>query len=413
MAKSLRVNQRGVSLIEALVAFGVMAFGMLAVVGMQANLRVNGDLARQRSEAVRMAQAEIEQLRGFSVMPTTAGKAAYADVVAAAAITPVTEIANTTYSLTRHVTPEPVIAGGQAPVRQTVIVDVTWQDRNDQTQLVRLSTVIAGVEPALEASLVLGTNADLLVQPGGRNRSIPPAAVNIGGGNSGYVPPNRPSGDTTAFVFNNTTGLITLCSSTAVSNTALAALLAAGGDPSTLLSCTSTIALPLSGSVNFATTGTPAQALTPSGVAQTVQVGLTRTFPMSGASAAVCYTDAPTAGIAYLTYICAVPVTASSSPASVWSGYSYVTGAGITGAAGGSIVCRYTAGPPAVATRSDLVVPGIANVQHPRAYLGVTAGLSAQNFLIVPYVSGTASDCPDGLPLPSGYTSYPQPATAP
>jgi hypothetical protein len=251
----------------------------------------------------------------------------------------------------------------------------------------------------------------------GRIPTVPLQAVNLGNGTSGYIPFGRPSGDTTAFRFDNTTGLITLCSSTAVSNTALAAeliaLQASGGDPATLLSCGSTVAVSVAGTVNFASAGTPEQALTPSGAAQTVQVGLTTTFPTSGVSAPVCYTDVPTSGSAFLAYICAVPVTALSSPASVWSGYSYVTGASITGTAGGSFVCRYTAGPPSVVTRSDLVVPAISNVQHPRAYLRVASGLAAQNFLIVPYVAGTASDCPDGSPLPSGFTTYPQPATAP
>ena len=224
MVNSQQLKQRGVSLIEALVAFGVMAFGMLAVVGMQASLRVNGDLARQRSEAVRMAQAEIEQLRGFSVMTTTTGKAAYADVVAAAPLATSTENVNTVYTLTRHVTAEPVLAGAHAAARQTVIVEVTWQDRNDQPQLVRLSTVITGIEPALEGSLVLGMNTDLLVQPGGRNRAIPPAAVNIGGGNSGYVPPGQaPAAGYVAWVFNNTTAVIRLCTTSAASSAALTA----------------------------------------------------------------------------------------------------------------------------------------------------------------------------------------------
>ncbi len=56
-------RQRGISLIEAVVALAVMAFGMLAFVGLQSSLRFNGDVAKQRAEAVRIAQEAIEQWR--------------------------------------------------------------------------------------------------------------------------------------------------------------------------------------------------------------------------------------------------------------------------------------------------------------------------------------------------------------
>ena len=199
--------------------------------------------------------------------------------------------------------------------------------------------------------------------------------------------------------------MITLCTTAVASNALLTS--------SSQLTCTSATAWPLSGTVDFAAAGTPTEAANPSGTAQSVQVGLIQTFPGGGVGAPACYTAAPVAGVSHVSYICAVPVSATSSPASVWSGYSYVTGTGITWAPGGSSVCRYTAGPPAVTTRGDLTVPAISNAQHPRAYYRVAGGLLAQNFLVVPYVTGTATDCPDGSPLPSGSTTYPQPASAP
>ena len=51
--RSFRPLQRGISLVEALVAMLVMSFGMLAIVGLQATLRLNADVAKQRAEAVR------------------------------------------------------------------------------------------------------------------------------------------------------------------------------------------------------------------------------------------------------------------------------------------------------------------------------------------------------------------------
>ena len=61
--------QRGVTLIEALVALMVMAFGMVALVGLMSNLRRSTDVAKQRSEAMRLAQAELASpARNYSVL---------------------------------------------------------------------------------------------------------------------------------------------------------------------------------------------------------------------------------------------------------------------------------------------------------------------------------------------------------
>ena len=68
-----RRRQRGITLIEALIAFLVLALGMLAIARTQTHLRMNAEVARQRSEAVRLAQEEIESLRAFAVIATAPG----------------------------------------------------------------------------------------------------------------------------------------------------------------------------------------------------------------------------------------------------------------------------------------------------------------------------------------------------
>lgn len=73
MIHALGGRDRGVSLIEALVALAVMAFGMLGVVGMQSTLRFNSDVSKQRSEAVRIVQETVEQRRNFSTISALAG----------------------------------------------------------------------------------------------------------------------------------------------------------------------------------------------------------------------------------------------------------------------------------------------------------------------------------------------------
>ncbi len=79
--RSARRPVRGTSLVEAVVAMAVMAFGMLAVVGVQSTLRLNADVAKQRSEAVRIAQEAMEAARGFGVIEAPAtDRRAYADI---------------------------------------------------------------------------------------------------------------------------------------------------------------------------------------------------------------------------------------------------------------------------------------------------------------------------------------------
>ena len=98
-------TQRGVSMVEAIVAMAVMAFGMMAIVGLQSTLRLNSDVAKQRSEAVRIAEEAIEDWRAFSAMPTTAGLKAYDDITVGALDDIAVVRANATYTLKQTVSP--------------------------------------------------------------------------------------------------------------------------------------------------------------------------------------------------------------------------------------------------------------------------------------------------------------------
>ncbi|MBC7940151.1 MAG: pilus assembly protein PilV, partial [Chitinophagaceae bacterium] len=142
-----RMSPRGIALIEALVALAVMAFGLLSVAGLQVVLRQNADNAKQRSEAVRLAQEEIEELRAYSSLTGPVGTVAYNNLVDVPRLELDTDDSNTTFYLTRTVSDSPI------PAYKTLTVDVDWLDRVGATQNVRLSTAVLGVEPALAATV--------------------------------------------------------------------------------------------------------------------------------------------------------------------------------------------------------------------------------------------------------------------
>ena len=72
-------RQRGSSLFEALVASLVLAVGLVGLARMQGQQRADADSARQRDQAVRLAQDEIERLRiqrPFATIASSSGRPA-------------------------------------------------------------------------------------------------------------------------------------------------------------------------------------------------------------------------------------------------------------------------------------------------------------------------------------------------
>ena len=381
-----RWRQRGVSLIEALVAMGVMAFGMLAVVGLQVTLRTNGDLSKQRAEAVRVAQQSIEDWRAFSVVEVTAGVLDYQDLVTEASI----DIAgiNATYARTRTSTDWPAaLPGGSAPMK-TLSVSVAWDDRNGQQQTVQLNTVIAGVAPELSGSLAVPTSGVTGRQPLGRNRSIPVLAKDLGTV-SGFMPPQAAGGGVT-WVFNNVSGLITgVCN---LPGRTTATLVEAD-----VAACSAnTLAQLLRGFVQFAAVAAApnaAEAQRPTGLPMDLDISLALTGAAAHPSPPACFDDAAAIDFAAVpgsavSYYCAI----FSNAIGLWSGRSRVVASGwsIGTVAGQFKICRYTplaADNPANARNAD----------HPLDYTeagsAAYASLAGQNFLVI----AAAHSCPSDV----------------
>ncbi len=378
-----RLVRRGVSLIEAVVALAVLAFGMLGVAGLQGTLRGNADGARQRTEALRIAQSRIETRRSFSTLPAGGG-IAYAGIVDRSAVT--VDGKNATFTIVEEVTD---VGGATDPRRKALTVQVSWADRTGVAQTVQLATVIAGMAPEHAAVVTVPATSTAVQLSRGRHAGVPRAAVDQGDGTSRFVPPGAPAD--TAWVFSNISGWIV--------------------ETCTLGTCTPAELQLLSGFVRFAALGgepSTSEARNPTGVRiPGVIVAVTLTDPVA---IVACYIDEPI-GQNYTEYFCALPVNAGSK---LWSGRSELTGLGplatnISDVTAGPLrVCRYT-----TLRNNAAQVPPLPNAEHPYNYAAVVGSLANQNFLVM---SGgdniTAFACPDDPATPpTGRTWHHQPAS--
>lgn len=216
-------GQRGVTLIEALVALLVMSFGMLALVGLMSNLRRGADLAKQRSEAMRIARAQLSKLRTFSVLyrttATPATVTAYSDIAAQAAQPVTPPDSNTTYGVQTFVTQLP-----EDKARQ-IRVTVRWTDRAGAAQFINLDTVVAAVDPLFSAAVGFAPPNGAITQPSARHPAIPMGAKQLDGKISAFIPNSaRPD----VWIFNNLTGFITgVCTTEFSTGSALSSVTAA------------------------------------------------------------------------------------------------------------------------------------------------------------------------------------------
>lgn len=368
-------KQAGFSLVEALVAFIVVGFGMLALAGMQLSLSRSADNAKQRTEAMRLAQDKMEALRSFTSLTTGTvnwnGLAGGNDSISSYTIGSTVVGSNTSYTRTW------TIGGASTDVQRSINVSVSWSDRAGSSQSLSLSSVIARVDPQdagfLAFPLPENTN---LKRPKNRNLNIPITARDLGGGNSAY------QFSQFAIVFSDVTGyVIKKCTTTNItSSTNL-------NDTSI---CQDYSAYILAGYVTgYVSNGSGGVANMPTGINVS---GLTGWDSTGGKIIQCAYaqakdqnlsTDANPVYIASTQYyLCVIPVASGGS----WSGV--VRLGGVTTTANYK-VCRFQY------AASDFVNDNERNSQGPSGaptgYVGVNESLDNQNY----YIESSNSDtCP-------------------
>ena len=396
--RSSAARQRGTTLLEALVAFLVLSLGMLTVARVQTQLRLNSDVARQRSEAVRLGQEDLESLRAFSVIAASGGARSYADVTSTS--TGVDSAAgyatNTRYRVARR------IDAASAPSAKEAAVTVSWNDRSGAAQQVVLNSIISGSDPAYTGALGIAHSGVPVKGAFGRSVRIPLAAKELGGGRSAFKPT---SNGTIALVFDNRSGQVTARCTGIDPATATRHLQAAD-----LSSCDANAGYLLSGVVRFtsASPPDPAQAVEPP-LATSIALALTggtyanppdcaseamktvsyraaaslhiEDVPVGATPASVGVATWTDSGDRHLVYHCVVYPLASGR----WSGRATLVPAGWTVGTGVADrrVCRFTADLDGSTTVD-------ANIEHPSSYAAVDSTLANQNFLVI----GGSETCP-------------------
>ncbi len=149
MRPIVKRRQGGFTLVEVLVAFLVMTLGLLAVIRLQPELRQHAELARQRSEATRLAQQDIEALRSFVQIGISGGAPAYDAIASSTYVIEADSLGSPRFVVDRRVD------AGSVPNARTVDISVRWLDRSSEPQQVRLATLIAASDPALAAARLL------------------------------------------------------------------------------------------------------------------------------------------------------------------------------------------------------------------------------------------------------------------
>jgi Tfp pilus assembly protein PilV len=364
-ARGTAQRQCGVSLVETLVSLAVLAAAALGTVTSQGQLRLQADLARQRGEALHLAEQHLEAARQFASVQADPGRSSFEALAGTGGPQTMAPTASQAFELTQDVVTDP------ASQSKLVHAQARWTDRAGRAQQAVLATLVAPVPPLLAGSLVLGTPATLAATPLGRHPAVPVAAQPLGDGRSVLRP--TPA---LLWVFSDRSG-------EPLGQCALGA--AQAGQPVTAALVDGCLQrLPaggqlLAGHVRFAT-----------GAALGLRVQLDLGGTAQGSS---CHSNAPgsasaAAGQAVVSYSCLV----LGASASGWSGRlllqpePFADTGGTWSVAGSGAnayrVCRYSSAPADAAE--------VANADHPASYRNVKGALTHQNYLVVP----AAQPCP-------------------
>jgi len=389
---SSKRGQVGFTIVEALVSLIIMGFGIFALAGMQTALSNSADIAKQRTEAVRLAEEKIESLRSYTgITSTLVGQSTVStSALNWNALAGGSDSITTNATFTRTWT----LGGAITDPMRALTVNVAWTDRANAAQVVSLSSILSQTDPAdsgfLGFPLPLNTN---LKRPKNRSLDIPIPAIDLGTGKSAIA-----FGATGQFVtLDNIAGnVVQLCTPTGLPTNPTTEQVVAALTNASTSNCTSITGYLLTGYVAQDSSVSSADWNAIQAGLGIDYSGITRNA--AGAAGISCQfgnaldqsTGAVIAGYKY--YVCVMPLTAPSTPPVSngpfnWSGKILIAGPSLWHGSGNKYyVCRYQYAPAI-----DLTDVNQMNVQP---YVNVNVSLDQQNYLIATTSNATSSTSP-------------------
>jgi prepilin-type N-terminal cleavage/methylation domain-containing protein len=358
MVKSRSAHrQRGFSLIEALIALAVTAFGLLALAGVALKLAYNEDIARQRGEATRLAQEQIESLRSFTQLAAAPGANAWDSMASNVSGEQITNTAdfNTNTTFTRS---WQVFDSTSDPWRR-VSVTVAWTDRVKDTaepQSITFNSIISKTDPFDSGALNFPLPGNgTMKRPKNRSMNIPVPAVDLGEGKSAI-----PVSTGLYAVFSNESGWVVRTCNFNITNA------------SQLNLCPETTAYIVAGYISLKSSGNGNNINSLSFPADLA----INTSQVSGSTGVVCNvsdardqnTNSVISGYKY--YLCVVYVAAEGQ---AWSGTLRLAATALNNGTADVLVCRFQY---AASNTSS------ANQRNVQPYSAVADSLDNQNYVL-------------------------------
>jgi Tfp pilus assembly protein PilV len=351
MKPGVRGHHGGFSLLEALIALAVLAVGLLTLATLTLKVARSEDVARQRGEAVRLAQERIELMRSYTQLSTAAGAVAWDDLANGSD----TITATSTFSANTQFARSWQVLGISSDPMRNAVVTVSWTDRGNETQSVSLATVISKTDPSDIGSLGFPLPANTtLKRPKNRNLNIPVPALDLGNGQSVTQLQNN-----FAVVFSNESGYVVKTCAFVVSTAA------------DLAGCTSTSAYIIAGYISLGGSASFPSGLAINSALLSGSTGVT----CSVANAVDQTTSAAISGYKY--YLCVISVASAGAP---WSGTVRLAAPTLNTGSTQYLVCRFQF--PSANGVS-------ANQRNVQPYASVSESLDSQNYLLT-----SASSCP-------------------
>jgi len=143
-------KQRGVSLLEVMIALVVLAIGSVSLVKFHSDLIRHSTTAQQQAVASLLAQKKIETFRHYELIEKKKGANTYEDIASGDSKT---KTSNTTYTLKWEVNEK------QDPRYKSVDITVSWLDMTGKNQSVNLSSIIGAIDPAQSGHIQASPNS--------------------------------------------------------------------------------------------------------------------------------------------------------------------------------------------------------------------------------------------------------------